>query len=57
MMCLPMFRVKVNRTEFPTTSSQKIVTQILKGTGELLSVAKSFKGKIPLLLLIALVSL
>ena len=40
MMCLPMSRVKVNRTEFPTTSSQKIVTQILKGTGELVSVAK-----------------
>ena len=40
MMCFPMTRVKVNRTEFATTSSQKIVTQILKGTGELLSVAK-----------------
>ena len=40
MMCLPMFRVTVNRTKFLTTSSQKIVTQILKGTGELLSVAK-----------------
>ena len=57
MMCFLMIKVKVNRTEFATTSSQKIVTQILKGTGELLSVAKSFKGKIPLLLLIALVSL